>query len=349
MAVSLFDRKGKSLFRALGLGLGLALGACATASSSELQGFLGERGQYATALTEPIAICVQRHDTENPVFHGCIDWHSSVHGTWALVAYSWATGDQQYKPIVDAELDPALIEKERQHLDTDLKFEMPYGRAWFLRLAIDYRRAYGSDLLRPMADDIAASLVQHYTDTPPAPESVAYQNASWALINLYDYGQATGNTKLTDFVRAQITAHYLGDAPCPVHDLEETRGEFMAVCTNWAWLVSLVLPPDKFKPWLDGFLPGDPPLEPVTVANTAHLHGLNFSRAWGLWRLYRATGEERFLKAYLAHFQYTYSRPDDWKGDYHTVAHWVAQFGMFALMESYYDFPPTMLPASATH
>src|SRR5215469_5793681 len=237
----------------------MALSACASAPRSGLQDFLAQRGQYAAALTEPIAVCVQRHDTANPVFHGCIDWHSSVHGTWALVAYSWATGDTRYKGIVDAELDPALLTEERRHLGADPKFEMPYGRAWFLRLAIDYHRAYGTDLLRPMADDIAASLVAHYTETPPDPRSVAYQNASWALINLYDYGVATGDSKLMDFVLAAVRAHYLEPGPCPVHELEETRGEFMAVCSNWAWLVGLALPPEQFKPWLDGFLPGDPP------------------------------------------------------------------------------------------
>lgn len=319
---------------------GIALAACASTPPPELQGFLAARGHYAAALTEPIAVCVQRHDTQNPAFHGCIDWHSSVHGTWALVAYSWATGDTRYKSLVDAELDPAALAAERSHLVADPTFEMPYGRAWFLRLAIDYHRAYGSDLLRPMADDVAASLVAHYTQTPPDPRSVAYQNASWALINLYDYGIATGDTKLTDFVLTEVKAHYLDAAPCPVGELEESRGEFMAVCTNWAWLVGLALPADKFQPWLDGFLPGDPPLAPITQKSTAHLHGLNFSRAWGLWRLYRMSGEQRFLKAYLAHFQETYTHPEDWKGDYGTVAHWVAQFGMFALMQSYYDFPP---------
>lgn len=314
--------------------------AAAAATPSELDEFLAHRGQYAAALTEPISVCVTRHDTDNPVFHGCIDWHSAVHGTWALVAYTWATGDTRYKASIEAALDPKLLEQERQHLKNSPYFEMPYGRAWFLRLAIDHHRTFGSDLLRPMADEVAASLMDYYTDKPADPLSVAYDNASWALINLYDYGVATGNTRITDFVRATVTRRYLKDGPCPVQDVEVARPEFMAVCTNWAWLAQLVMPADKFKAWLDVFLPGDPPLTPVTQATTAHQHGLDFSRAWGLWHLYQVTGETRFLHAYLAHFQQTYTHPDDWKGDYQTVAHWVAQFGMFALMVTYYDIPP---------
>ncbi len=327
----------------LGLTLGSALlaGAAASAAAAsappELAAFLAERGRIAAALSEPIAACVQRHDTDNPAFHGCIDWHSSVHGTWALTAYGWATGDTRYRALVDGLLAPALIAQERKHLAANPRFEMPYGRAWFLRLAIDHRRATGSELLTPMADDIARSIVARYSASPPDPTAIAYRSATWALINLYDYATLQGDRRTLAFVEAAVRARYLTDQACPLQSVELEPGEFMAVCTNWAWLVSKVLPHDQFVAWLGRFLPAELPLAPVAQPASIHQVGLNFSRAWGLWNLYRATGARRYLDLYLGHIDATYRRPELWKGEYDTVAHWVAQFGMLALVVSYYD------------
>jgi hypothetical protein len=53
-----------------------------------------------------ISTCTERHDSDYPVFHGCVDWHSA-------------------------------IESELIFLETHPKFEMPYGRAWLLRLTIE--------------------------------------------------------------------------------------------------------------------------------------------------------------------------------------------------------------------
>ena len=75
-------------------------------------------------------------------------------------------------------------------------------------------------------------------------------------------------------------------------------------------------------------------IEPIGDEASVHQAGLNFSRAWGLWHLYKMTGEERFLEAFLRHFKATFDRPDIWRGDYRSHAHWVAQFGMLALAVS---------------
>ena len=310
----------------------------AALTSPELAGFLAGRPAVAFTLSEPIASCLARHDTDNPAFHGCIDWHSAVHGTWALTAYTWATRDDRYRPLIESVLQPALLAREQQMLDDHPSFEMPYGRAWFLRLVIDYHKAFADDALDAFGDDIAKSLVAYYGRTAPDPLSYGYDNASWALINLYDYGLLRGNARIVDFVRAQVRAHYLTDKPCPVEKDEIGTREFMAVCTNWAWLAGKVLEPDAFAAWLARFLPPNVALDPVTDAASVHQNGLNFSRAWGLWAIYRDTGDPRFLSTYLRHFREAYDHPDTWKGGYNTVGHWVPQFGMFALIVTYYDY-----------
>jgi hypothetical protein len=305
----------------------------------ELVQFRNDRAQMALNLSVPIAICVAKHDTENAAFHGCIDWHSAVHGAWALTAYTRATHDQRYRSLVESILQPSLLAQERKHLASDPDFEMPYGRAWFLRLAIDYRKAFGSNALQPMADDVAASLVAHYSKQEPDPTSVAYQSATWALINLYDYAASRHDTHIAAFVRQKVRANYLRSDACPLQEVEIDTREFMAVCTNWAWLVQKVLPRKDLTVWLDRFLPESLALDPIVGPASVHQAGLNFSRCWGLWNLYWATDDPRFLDLYLRHLKQTYMDRGQWNGEYRTVSHWVAQFGMLALILSYDDWP----------
>ena len=134
-----------------------------------------------------------RTDTDHIAFHGCIDWHSAVHGTWALTAYSRMTGDTRYAPFIAEVLSPEKIAAERAFIAARPDFEMPYGRAWFLRLALEHERAFGSDALKPMADDVLASLLAIYAQRQPDPRRGSYQSDSWALINMYDYAQKSQN------------------------------------------------------------------------------------------------------------------------------------------------------------
>jgi len=320
------------------MGIALVVVALSTSAASgsevdELAAFRADRAGYALELTQPIAACVERRDTSHPVFRGCIDWHSSVHGVWALSAYTRMTGDDRYRQLVRTQLESAGLEAERADLASRPNFEMPYGRAWFLRLAIDYKRAFGDDRLDAMAGDIASSLMSHYDRVAPDPRAVAYRSATWALINLYDFGAFRKDAKILAFVKEKVLSYYSDRGPCPLSMEIETR-EFMAVCTNWAWLVSKVQPREAFLAWLREFLPPDLVIEPIEEEASVHQAGLNFSRAWGLWHLYRATGEARFRDAYLRHFKATFARPQIWNGDYDTLSHWVAQFGMLALAVS---------------
>ena len=59
-----------------------------------------EKPAMAGALAAAVREAVARDDTDHIAFHGCIDWHSAVHGTWALTAYTRMTGDTQYAPFI---------------------------------------------------------------------------------------------------------------------------------------------------------------------------------------------------------------------------------------------------------
>ena len=75
-------------------------------------------------------------------------------------------------------------------------------------------------------------------------------------------------------------------------------------------------------------------LKPVTRPERAHHYALNFSRAWSFFALFEACGDERLLASYLDHMMTSLTHPSWWRGDYRTVAHWVPQFGLFALQRA---------------
>ena len=297
--------------------------------AERFRAFLVDAPHWVDMLAAVPAVNVQRHDTAHPVFHGCIDWHSACHGVWSLLAHRALTGSEKFASIVDDLLRPDKLALEAGALLRNPQFEMPYGRAWFLRLALEDRQVTGSTRLSFMAREVAESLANHYRERPPEPFAREYRSASWALINLFDYARVERNSALEAFVKdlAKSLARDLNRMPSL--DEEMAWDDFMAVTHNLAELLlrtgALGAPAalDVFGPRLA--------LVPVTRPARAHHYALNFSRAWSLFALYEGTGDERLLELFLDHMENTLMRPSWWRGSYRDVAHWVPQFGIFAL------------------
>ena len=51
-------------------------------------------------------------DTEHVIFHGCWDWHSSVHGHWALLESSYLLDDKENLEWVTERLQSKHMEEE---------------------------------------------------------------------------------------------------------------------------------------------------------------------------------------------------------------------------------------------
>ncbi len=297
-----------------------------------------QRNQIALNLSQPIASCAARRDTGNAAFHGCVDWHSAVHGTWALVAYTALTHDQRYAPLLRSLLTPNNIASEERFIRANPQFEMPYGRSWFLRLAIEQGKLSHDKLLIQMGDTVAQSLYDRYQRQHAQPLSGAYDSDSWALINLMDYYRYRGDATKLAVVKGVVLRDF---ANAGLHRCNQNleRPQFMAICTNVAWAVSEVLDRATFAKWLAAFLPVSALQPAITQPKSDHENGLDFSRAWGLWAIYAATGDPAYRQAYLDNFETAYADKAMWDGPYDTVSHWVAQFGMFALRPAFGPAP----------
>ena len=300
---------------------------------SRLHAFQAEVPHWAELLALEPARNVQRHDTEHPAFHGCIDWHSACHGAWALLAHRALTGDAKYEPLIDDVLMPGKIALEGSDLTARPQFEMPYGRAWFLRLALEDHLVTGSTRVQVVARDVATSLVAHYQSHPPDPFAREYENPCWALLNLWDYGETEGRSDLTAFVRETVARLLPSLARLPGESEEASWPDFMAVTPCFCELAirSGVMEVEALCDEVRERLRN---LRPVTEPKKAHHYALNFSRGWALLALAQAGGGDDLLTIALDHIETNLYRPSWWRGDYRSVAHWVPQFGIFALQRA---------------
>lgn len=301
--------------------------------TARFRAFQLEVPHWLDLLAQVPARHVQRHDTIHPAFHGCIDWHSACHATWALLAHRAMSGDAKYEAVVDTILMPNKIAAEVADLAARPQFEMPYGRAWFLRLALEDRLVTGSTRLQFAARAVADSLVSHFDARTVDPFAREYANPCWALINMLDYAAVEGRSDLNVFVRETAEQMLPSLDQLPAASEEESWPDFMAVTAMFCELavrsdvVSIARLLDKAGPRLRR-------LRPITRPQKAHHYALNFSRGWALLALAQASGDDDLLALALDHIETNLHRPSWWRGDYRTVAHWVPQFGIFALQRA---------------
>ena len=96
----------------------------------------------------------QRTTPPSPMFHGCFDWHSAVHGVYSLYALYRRTGCDLYLEAARQHVRPELVDAELDYMRTDEieQQENPYGFSWVLALVKAQEQATGSSELRPLAE-----------------------------------------------------------------------------------------------------------------------------------------------------------------------------------------------------
>jgi len=94
-----------------------------------------------------------------PAFHGCYDWHSSVHGHWLLVrllrTFPNASFAAQARDALRKSLTTENLKQEAAYLRGEgrASFERPYGLAWLLQLCAELRE-WDDDQAREMSANL---------------------------------------------------------------------------------------------------------------------------------------------------------------------------------------------------
>ncbi len=239
-----------------------------------------------------------------PVFYGCFDWHSSVHGHWLLARLARLYPDAPFaaaaRSALDQSLTPEGIAGEVAYLDNPGRpeFERPYGLAWLLQLAAELRQWDDADakrwsaILAPLEHAARQRLAEWVPKLAYPIRTGEHSQTAFAFGLALDWSRVAGDSEMERLLVARSRDLYLADRECPL-DYEPSGQDFLSPCLAEADLMRRMLPPVELAAWLGGFLPGIPldgsagwlPIGIVTDRSDgklAHLDGLNLSRAWML-------------------------------------------------------------------
>lgn len=302
---------------------------------------LGQVLESAEDLKEPSVL--------HPVFYGCFDWHSAVHGYWSMVTllkqFPEMEKAEEIRNILTNNFTEAKIAGEVRYLEKQVNssFERTYGWAWLLKLSEELH-TWEDPMAAPLAKNLqplADLIVMRYKEFLPKlvyPIRVGeHTNTAFGLTFAYDYAVAMEEMELKELIEKRAKEFYLQDTNCPLV-WEPSGYDFLSPCLEEVDIMRRVLSKEEFLPWIDAFLPqlkdtsfsiavgqvGD-----RTDGKLVHLDGLNFSRAWIFYALAIQYPEYAHLKN-SANEHVAYSYPN-LIGDSYEGGHWLGSFAIYAL------------------
>ncbi len=294
-----------------------------------------------------------------PVFYGSFDWHSCVEMHWTLARLLRSAGEAAPEDEIRAALDDQLtaegLAAEARFIDqpTNGNRERPYGWGWALALAYalasweddpDARR--WSANFEPLASVLTESFLNWLPKATYPVRSGVHSNSAFGLSLALPYARErarAGDAALEEAVTTAAHRWFDNDRDYP-GAWEPSGTDFLSPALTEAELMARILPPARFAPWLDSFLPRIADAEPAALfapaivsdasdAYIAHLHGLNLSRAW-CWRRIAGElpeGDPRGEQAMAAARRHAAAALPHVIGDDYMVEHWLACYAVLLL------------------
>lgn len=289
----------------------------------------------------------------HPVFYGCLDWHSSVHGHWMLIKLlkdfpTIENKDEIIRVLENSfQKDKMILEAEYFGKYTASKgFERTYGWAWLLKLDEELY-TWDSDLgrkwhesLQPLTQKVVFLWKEFLPKQTYPNRTGIHPNTAFGLCFAYDWAKTKGETDFLNLIIDKSKTFYLSNTEIPAH-LEPDGSDFFSPSLQSADLMSRILPSKDFEKWLKNFYTKKG-LERIFQAPTVsdrndyqivHLDGLSFSRAWNMKNIARNLSKKNPLKTkFEAKSQEFINKSLNvlFDGGY-GGEHWLASFAIFAL------------------
>ena len=288
-----------------------------------------------------------------PAFRGAFDWHSSVHGHWALARACRLHPDAPWmiraRTTLSSSLSPARLQAERAFLTAPGRegWERPYGLAWLLQLAAEMRAwddagaVRWSGLLEPLEQLAASRMLDWLRKLSWPVRSGEHSQTAFALGLFHDWARDAGHPELAERVVERAVRLFGGDREAPVR-YEPSGQDFLSPVLGEADLLRRVLPPEAFGPWLVRFLPAADSadltrwLRPVTSPDPsdgkfAHLDGLNLSRTWMLEGVVAGLAAGHALRAPLSAAALVHREAGlaGALGGHYAGTHWLGSFAVY--------------------
>jgi hypothetical protein len=292
-----------------------------------------------------------------PVFWGCFDWHSAVHGHWTIAAFAHCFPEAPLAARARAALavsfTPAGFAGERAYLERRPAFERPYGLGWLCQLHAELHQWARKDAevaawageLEPLAE-LGARRVTGWLERLTFPTRVGtHAQSAFGAGLVLDWARTVGDDEIAARIAAAAVRLHGGDRGPALH-LEPSGEDFLSPSLGAADLMRRVLDADELATWLSVALPeirGDAPLPlaPALPADRSdgrlvHLDGLNASRGWMLDAIGRALPgndprRSRFMDAASGH---EHAAIGALATQGYAGAHWLGTFAMYLRLNS---------------
>ena len=293
-----------------------------------------------------------------PVFYGCFDWHSSVHGHWLLVRMLNTNPDKVDRKAIISKLNQSFTADKvagelRSYGREGMKsFERPYGIAWLLQLTAELRQASFPeaktwlDHLLPLESLAVANMSDWLPKLTHPIRTGEHSQTAFAFGLMLDWSRIAGDTAFESLLTTRINALYGADRDCPL-GYEPSGQDFLSPCLAEADLMRRVMSEQEYADWLTEFFPDltsqtqSAWLDPATVTDKtdgklAHLDGLNTSRAWMLEGIINGLPEadERVDVLRQVANKHEAAGLDAVLGDMHYMgSHWLGSFAAYLVTE----------------
>ena len=288
----------------------------------------------------------------HPAFHGCFDWHSSVHMHWSAVRLLTVATDlldddvaAGLGDVLDERLTVANLTAEAAYLQERPSFERPYGWGWAAKLAAatticPHQSAPAwAAATRPLLDVVLDHVLAWLPVLAYPVRSGEHSNLAFGLALVHEAAALVGRDDVVALIDERARTFYLADRDAPVR-WEPGGSDFLSPVLSEADLMRRVLPSAEYAAWLAAFLPhlgsaDDHLLDVPTVLDrtdgkAVHLYGLALSRAWQLRGLAPALSPEDQARVEAATArQVEQVEREIVDGDFMST-HWLVSFALLA-------------------
>jgi len=315
----------------------------------------GLRREYPNHLSHALnsADDAQTPRALHPVFYGCYDWHSAVHGYWLLARcarlYPTLAAISRIEAIFEEHFTEAALQQELAYFQAPSRrsFERTYGWAWLLALAQELdcwsRATVWRSRLQTLVDEIRGGFLRFLPIQSYPIRVGTHPNTAFGLKLALDFARQSKDNTLEAALVGAAQRYFSADRKYPAQ-IEPGGDEFLSGGLCEGLLMASVLGAGKFPEWFTQFLPDLSTLTnllyPAEVSDRsdpkiAHLDGLNLSRVWcmkGIARHLPTTHPARAQLLDAARRHLDASLPHVASGHYEGE-HWLATFALLALGE----------------
>ena len=298
-------------------------------------------------------LCVEPGAVESPrsltpVFYGCFDWHSAVHGHWVVARSMHLLAGSDFSNTCREALNRSLtaegLEVEGSYVADRPGFERPYGLAWLLTLAAELHLQEGVDVrrwreaIRPLEQTAAKHLQSWLLKLTHPNRTGTHNQTAFAMVLAMDWADAVEDAAMQSMLRQRSLDLFGSDHGYALH-LEPSGEDFLSPSLAGAWVMRRVLEPGDFSAWIDRAMPElgcSFNLRPVAPSDRSdgrlcHLDGLNLSRAWMLRDIVGALPEHdtRLESLSVSADVHELAGLEGVSSEYYAGAHWLGTFAVY--------------------